>query len=402
MKPVRTLAISLVVLTTASVFGVTVGPEVPVASVGPGITPQVAISRDSSRTILAWDESAGPGQLSRILTHRYESFAGLAATRLGGETFATSSSPRNQKSPALGDGLVAWVEEEPTGSGITGSVWYQALRFWDNQTYAPFGKADKLGDAARDSKLAVSKYHVFHAVVWTGVNGRLMAAERSLIHRIGFDPTPWLVTTDYAINPATDGTWSSADSWPLIAYNAEVPTMPCNGCPPVYVVRATALGGRQPQPAIWLTAPGVSAAGPDVVANEKDSWVFWSMDNDGGTFAIRVKTPGGIAATVGNLKKVHAAELHDASSAPNNEIVMVMEEADRFLFLRLDRDLNLLESVPFHATLAPGSRIRVSADARVRPMLTYTAFNATDGSSRVVYRVIDDAPPAFRKRRTSR
>lgn len=392
------VAAALFSLTSLSVFGVTVGPEVPVAGVGPGMTPHVAISRHASRTILTWDESAGPGQLSRIMTHRQESLPGFGP-RLGAQTFAAFSSPRNQKSPALGSGLVAWVEEDPTGSGIIGSVWYQPLEFWEKQTYAPHGEAEKLGEATRDSKLAVLNYHVFHAIVWTGLDGRLMAAERSLIARIGFDQRPWSVTTDNAINPAVDGT--SGNTWPLIAYNTEVPTLPGQGHPPVYVVRATALGGRQPQPAIYLTAPGSSASAPDVVANESDWWVLWSMDDNGGTFAIRVKTAGGIAATVGNLKKVHAAELHDASSAPNDEIVMVVEEAQRFLFLRLDRDLNVLESVPFQATLAADTRVKVSADSRIAPMLTYTSFNATDGSSRVVYRLVEDAP-SFRKRRSAR
>lgn len=384
-----------------SLLASSVGPEIVVKDVGAGRTPSVALSRDSSRTVLTWDESAGAGQLSRVMLHRHESRPGRGPV-LGPQTFPVASSPHPQKSPTPGNGLVAWVEEEPTGSGIVGSVWYQPLEFWTDQTWAPSGPAGKLGDAVRGTKLAVTHYHVFHAIVWTGLDGRLMAAERSLIARIGFDPSPWQVTTDYAINPATDGWSASIDSRPLVAYNAEVPTPPCSVCVPVYVVRATVLGGRTPQPSIYLTAPGTSALGPDVVATGTDYAVFWSMQS-GGTFGIRVATGSGAPVTNGDLKKIHDGELHDASNAPNNEMVMVVKEGERFLFLRLNRDLKVLESVPFLANLAAGSRMKISADPSTGPMISYAAATGVAGQgSRIVYRLVDDAAPPPRKRRSAR
>lgn len=394
------LGVLALCLMTASLSGSTIGPEVPVEDVGPGTTPAVALSRDFSRTLMTWEESAGAGQLSKVMLHRHESRPGFTPM-LGPQTFPVASSPYAQKSPALGNGLVAWVEEEPTGSGILGSVWYQPLEFWTSQTYAPTGTAEKIGVGVRGTKATVLHYHVFHAIVWTGVDGRLQAAERSLLARIGFDPSPWTVTTDHAVNPAGDGNSPSLGSWPLIAYNAEVPTPPCNACPPVYVVRATVLGGRTPQPSIYLTAPGSSALGPDVVATGTDYAVFWSMES-GGTFGIRVSTGTGGPVTNGDLKKIHDGQLHDASIAPNNEMVMVVEEGERFLFLRLDRGLNVVESVAFLANLAPGARMKISAAPSIGPMISYAAATGVGGQgSRIVYRIVDDSP-LFRKRRSTR
>lgn len=388
-------------LLTVALSGSTVGPEVPVEDAGAGSTPAVALSRDFSRTLMTWDESAGPGQLSKVMLHRHESRPGFTPP-LGPQTFPVASSPYAQKTPALGDGLVAWVEDEPTGSGIIGSIWYQPLEFWQNQTYAPFGQAERLGYGTRGTTVTVLHYHVFHAAVWTGLNGRLEAAERSLLARIGYDPTPWQVTNDLAIHPAGDGQSASASSWPLIAYLNEVPqSPPCSTCPRRYILRATTLGGRVPQPAIYLSAPGISAEPPDVVANGVDNTVFWSMES-GGTFGIRVKTVDNKAEPVGNLKKVHDGQLHDASSAPNNEMVMVVKDGERFLFLRLDRDLNILESVPFTASLAAGARMKISAAPSIGPMISYAAATGVDGQgSRIVYRLVEDAP-SFRKRRSAR
>ena len=123
----------------------------------------------------------------------------------------------------------------------------------------------------------------------------------------------------------------------------------------------------------------------------------------GGTFGIRVGTTTGAPVTNGDLKKIHDGELHDASVAPNNETVMVVEEGERFLFLRLDRGLNVLESVAFLANLAPGARMKISADPSTGPMISYAAATGIDGQgARIVYRLVDDGTPLIRKRRSAR
>jgi len=397
MRTTRSAAIAFALLTNVSLFARGVGPERPVTEpvTHPAAAQQhVAASRDAYRTLLAWEESA-PGQLSRVLVHQYEA----PSWSLGRQTFTVQSSPHHQRTPVFGSSMVAWLEDDP-GSTAT-SVWYQPILVSIGKNYEPYNKAEKVGDAARGTRLHVLNYHVFHTLVWTAPDGRLMAAERSLIARIGFDPTPWYLTTEVAVNPAADGYGPSQNGWPLIAYNAEVPGPPCSGnCERLYSVKATVLGARAPQASILIGGPGSSA--PDVVQTATEYLVFWSMKDDGGTFVQRATTAAGSVIPAGANRRVHDGQLHDASIAPNNEVVMVVEEGERFLFLRLDRDFNVVESIPFHAQLAGDSRMRISSSqGNANPIITYTTVEADGVTPRAVFRLVEDSA-AMPKRRSTR
>ncbi|HEX8410129.1 MAG TPA: hypothetical protein VF883_14800 [Thermoanaerobaculia bacterium] len=390
MQTVRTAALALVLLTNVSLFARTIGREKPVTE-SASAQQHVALSRDQYRTLLAWEETAAPGQLSRVRVHQYEAPFWF----LGRETFSVQSSPRHQRTPVFGESMVAWLEEDPASSAR--SVWYQPIQLAIGKNYQPVGAAQKVGDAARNTPLHVLNYHVFHGLVWTGTDGRLTAAERSLIARIGFDPTPWYATHERAENPAADGDEPSLNGWSLIAYNVGGPDSPCTiRCTRPWLVKATVLGGREPQQSIVISELGASA--PDVVQTATDYLIFWSDVEDGGTFVQRVTTTAGIVVRAGANRKVHDGELHDASIAPNDEVVMVVEEGQRFLFLRLDRDLNVVERIPFTATLAAESRIGVSSRNVPNAMIAYTTLAADGVTPRAVFRVVEDGPGSPKRR----
>lgn len=391
MHTVRTAALALVLLTNVSLFARTLGREIPVTD-SPAAQQHVALTRDSWRTLLGWQETAAPGELSRVLVHQQEA----PSWSLGRATFTVQASPRHQRTPVFGNSMVAWLEEDPASSAT--SVWYQAILVDVGKNYQPIDPAEKVADAARGTRLHVLNYHVFHALVWTGVDGRLMAAERSLVARIGFDPTPWYATNERAENPAADGYDASQNGWPLIAYNVAVPEMPCStDCRNPLLVKATVLGGRAPQQSIFISKPGASA--PDVVQTATGYLIFWSDLADGGTYVQRVTTTAGAVVPIGTNRKIHDGDIHDASSAPNNEVVMVVEEGPaRFTFLRLDRDLEVVERIPFAATLAGESRIRISANDVPRTMIAYTTLAADGVTPRAVFRLVEDGPGSPKRR----
>lgn len=393
MHPARTAALALVLLTNVSLLARTLGREKP-ATDSAAAQQHVALSRDQNRTLLAWEETAAPGALRRVLVHQYEAPSWF----LGRETFTVQASPRHQRTPVFGDSLVAWLEDDPASAGAAASVWYQPIQVAIGKNYQPFGPAEKVADAARDTRLHVLNYHVFHALVWTAIDGRLMAAERSLIARIGFDPTPWYVTSERAINPAADGYEPSLNGWPLIAYNVPVPEMPCSTeCRNPLIVKATVLGGRAPQQSIFIGKGGASA--PDVVRTATGYLVFWSDVEDAQTFVQRVTTTAGTVVPVGAHRQIHDGELHDASIAANNEVVMVVEEGpSRFVFLRLDRNLDVVERIPFTATLAGDSRMRISSEGIPNPMIAYTTLAADGVTPRAVFRLVEDGPGMPKRR----
>lgn len=354
------------------------------------------VSRDQERTLLAWEEIGGPAQLSRVVLHQYE--ANLGGRRAGRATFDVQSSPRHQRRPALGNSLVAWVEEDPSGFPAA-SVWFQALYVGIGENFAPTGKAERVtSEAALGTRLLVLHRHVFHLILWTSKNGHLAAVERSLVARIGYDQSEFFVTDEPAVNPAGDGYSAHIGGPLLVAYNRPEPSehaCPMD-CPPRFSVRATMLLGRSPQKSIAIAPAGASA--PRVVFDGTAYVIFWSMDT-GGTFAQRVSASG---VPIGTPRRIHDGSLHDATLGRGEEHYVVVEHQGRYEVLRLGKDLTRIESIPFHARLAGDALIEISGDRHTLPMLTYATRRENDGaSSRVVFRLIEEHV-AVGKRRSVR
>lgn len=386
-------------------FAGPVGPEIPVDDAGCAATQEnVAISRDSGRTLMAFEESAGQGTPSRVVVHRYESMVGP----WGRATFAVASSAHHQRRPAFGKSLIAWVEEE--SNGATASLWWQALDGYATASgsprqivggaYQPLPPAERVAEVAPGTSLEVLNNHVFHVMVWTAPDGRLKAAMRSLIARIGYDPSPFYVTTERAFNPSAGTPWS--DHPALIAYNYEIPGPPCEGsCTPVYGIRARALYAQFLNPAIEIAPPGASA--PRTVFNGDGSWgseyaIFWSMP-DGGVYARRVMLKEQNVVPLGETRRVGDGAIHDASVGPNREYYLALERDSGLRLLRLDRQLGAIEDAPFTSQRVPGQTVSISGDHQMRPMLAYAAQPAGDCSqSRAVFRAIDLKNPPRKAR----
>lgn len=390
----RFAVLVLFILTTLSSFGLQLGPEIPVTD--SPITDEAwqqnpTVSRDRTRTLLAWEEIGGPEQLSRVVMHQYEALVG---SRQGRETFHLLPSLHHQRRPAFGASMLAWVEEEPNGPGV--SIWFQGLEHVLGRSVGPIGKPARVStDAAPGTRLHVLNRHVFHVILWTARDGRLAAVERSLIARIGYDPSQFFVTSETAVNPSSDG----YTALPLIAYNHPVPpqTCPTDACAPRFSIRATVLHGRTPGAAIDIAPVGASA--PRVVYDptRNEFLVFWSMET-GGTFAQRVTTGGGTPVLIGGPRKVHDGSLHDATIARGGEYALVVEERDRYAVVRLGAELDVIESLPFYTRLAGGALIEISADEATLPMLTYAASADGGASSRVVFRLVEERVGTTKRR----
>lgn len=378
----RSVAVLLSLLATLSIFAAEVGPEVPVTETPAALQQNVVISRHTARTLIAFEEVPSEGQPSRVVLHQYE--ANLVVPR-GRETYALPASAWHQRRPALGSNMIAWVEEDP--SGPTASLWWQALNGYTvGANFSPQGAAERGEDVARGTSIEIVHYHVFHGLVWTAPDGRLKAMERSLIARIGYDPSPWYVTNEPAINPAGAGIWGG--NQPLVAYNYEA-------APGRYGVRATALWGRSPAAPTDIAPAGASA--PRVVYNGLDYVIFWSTEEDA-TWAQRASSSNGQVIRLGEAVKVADGELHDVALGVNRDYNMVVDQGGRFALLRLGKELDVEESTPFQARLLPNERISLGSDQWTTPMLAYGSRTV----SRAVLRTTEQTPSGAKKRRSSR
>jgi hypothetical protein len=327
------------------------------------------------RTLVAFEEAAAEGEPSRVVLHQYE----VPISHRGRETFALQASPRDQRRPVLGHSMVAWVEEEPNGGAA--SLWYQALFGHEVGTsYSPQEPAERIADVAPGTSISIFHSHVFHIIVWTAPDGRLKGVFRSLLARIGYDPSPFYLSDDAAINPATDNFYGDSE---LIAYNH----------PATNTIRATMLWGMAPQPAIDIAPAGASA--PRVINTGKDYIVFWSMQ-DGGTYAQRVGAADGIAFRIGEPRRIHDGTLHDVTRGQTEEYFLTLARGARFAFVRLDADLDVTDDVAFGARLA-GGKISVSTSAAVETMLAYSALR-DDGTSQAVFRLVGEDAAKPRRR----
>ena len=378
----RTIAVLLSLLATLTVIAAEVGPEIPVTETAAALQQNAVISRASSRTLIAFEEIPADGQPSRVVLHQYE--ANLAVSR-GRETFALPASARYQRRPALGPNMIAWVEEDADGGNAT--LWWQALDGYTvGASFRPVGTPERGENVAPGTPLEITNTHVFHILLWTAPDGRLKTMERSLIARIGYDLTPWYATNERAINPSAAGGWGT---WAVtVAYNYEIE-------PGRYGVRATALWGRSPAPAVDIAPAGASA--PRVVYNGIDYVVFWSME-DGATYGQRLSNSQGQVVRLGNAQKVADGVLHDVALGVNRDYNMVVDQGGRFALLRLGKELDVEESTPFQARLLPNERISLGSDQWTTPMLAYGSRTA----SRAVLRTVADVPPGAKKRRSAR
>jgi hypothetical protein len=377
-------ALLLFTLCTFSAFADEIGPEIPVTE---STAPQrnAAISRDSSRTLVAFEETA-PGAPTKVVLHQYEASFPF---QTGRETFALPVSANHQLRPELGPGMVAWMEEALDGSSA--SLWQQPLGgFVAGSNFSPAGPPERLDAAMPGTRFAITHRHVFHVLVWTAPDGRLKAIERSLVARIGYDPSPWYATNEKAINPATpELVWNS--NTPLVAYNYEAG-------PGSYGIRALAIAGRAPSPTVDIAPPGASA--PRVVYSGGSSFVvFWSMD-DGATYAQEVNVLFGVPALMGPRVKVADGVLHDATLTRDMDLYAVVDQGMRYALVRLNGDLDVEETTAFQARVAEGEKISVSSNNWVLPMLAYVSPTGP----RAVLRAVDDGASATakRKRRSSR
>jgi hypothetical protein len=372
-------AAALVVFAAMSVpaFAARIGPEVP-ATDSAGAQRNVVISREISRTLIAFDETAGEGQLSRVVVHQYESNLGIP---LGRATFSVDPSTHHQRRPAFGRNMVAWVEEDPHGPGA--SLWWQGLGGYEiGSNYGPEGSSERVADVARGTRIEVVNTHVFHVILWTAPDGRLMGVYRSLLALIGYDPSPFPVTVEAAMNPSAAEDWNDGV---LIAYNDAASS----------AMRATTLARRGTQQTVDIAPAGASA--PRVVFNGTDFIVFWSMP-DGATYAQRVSAVGGLAVKIGSARRIGDGTLHAASFGADDEYFLAVEREGRFALLRFDRDLDLLEEASFTARLAPGERVSLSSEFRLRPMLAYGARRRGGEVPEAVFRVVDEGVKAQRRR----
>jgi len=399
MRTTNCSALVLSLIATGSAWGLQVGLEIPVKESKCGVSQHnVVISRDSSRTLIAFDESESAAEPSRVVLHQYEANVGVPRGR---ETFALDSSSNDQRRPAFGQNMIAWIEEDANGQS---SLWWQGLsEYTVGTSYRPVTDAERVADVAPETGLTILNTHVFHVMLWTAPDGRLKGAYRSLIARIGYDPNPFYVSNEPALNPSAGVPWSA--TVPLVAYNYEVPQESCTGtCAPQYAIRATVLGGSpgpqtSPQAAIDIAPAGASA--PRVVFNGTDFVVFWSM-KDGGTFAQRVTSAGGAALRIGEPLQIHDGAIHDATVAPNDRYMLAVERGPRRSLLHLDRDLQVVETIPFLARLDAGATVSLSGSSTSFPILAYAAQRTGDcGASQAILRVLDDST-APRKRRSVR
>jgi hypothetical protein len=378
----RALLLPLSFLATLSLFAGEVGPEIPVTETA-GEQRNVVVSSTPDRTLIAFDERAGDGP-ARVVLHQYGVFVGMPSGR---ETFAVGPSAENQRRPALGHTMIAWVDEEPAG-GKAWVTWQMLGRVTSTDDYAPISKPERVEEAAPGTTVSILHRHVFHVLVWTAADGRLKTVERSLIARIGYDPSSWYVTNEEAFHPAAAGvTPTPAD--PIVAYNYEL-------APGRYGIRATAIWGRTPRQPVDIAPAGASE--PRVVWQGTDFVVLWSME-DGGTYAQRVSSMGGVTVKIGGVQKLDEGVLHDAALTPDGQYLVVVDQGMRFAVLRFDRNLALAETTVFHARLPEGERISIDASQWHPPLLAY----ASQTQSRAVLRVLTpETKETGKKRRSSR
>jgi hypothetical protein len=101
---------------------------------------------------------------------------------------------------------------------------------------------------------------------------------------------------------------------------------------------------------------------------------------------------------IGAERLLHPGTLQDVVWL-EGQFFMAVDEGARFAFLRLDADLNVVESVPFHARLAPGESMSIAPSWSGDFVLAYAARNPNEGaSSRAVLRLVGENVASPRRR----
>lgn len=349
-----------------------VGPEIPVVE-APAVQGNVAVDNDGLGLFVAFEEVPAGGGLSRIVLHRYMPLR---------TTEVLPPSSNHQRRPVVTADLLAYVEETPDGTSAS-LLWRELQTLRSGLLMVDVEEVAKVKPG---TAIEVFRAGLFF-IVWTAPEGNLKCVER----KIG--PTAiayWRgvrdVTYEPGVNPAAADSYGGYPG--LIAYNTPGPSGR-------YRIRATtAPGPYSPNPAIDIAPEGASA--PKVVFDGTSFVVFWTMEEEGVTYARRVSTADGKLLPLGEPRKIHDGVLHDATIGPGKEYYLAVDEGVRYAVLRLDRQLALAERTPFYANPADGALLSISADDMPRqPVLTYPDF-----TSRAVLRVVEDQDTPRRRRST--
>lgn len=370
----------LLLLATFPLFADEVGPEIEVTEHA-AVQQNVALSRDSMRTLVAMEEPAAEGQLARVVVHQYQAWSFGRFGAVGRETYVVRPSTRHQRRPAVISDIVAWVEEDSVSGRA--SLWYDG--FADDSRAQPplWNSPNEIAAVKPGTPIHVFQAHWF-GFLWTAPEGNLKGAERVLMLAVGYDKSAFDVTYEPAVNPSTGDPWGLDPR--IVAYNTPGPSGR-------YRIRATTFErDRSKLNEVTLDIAPEGASAPKVVFNGVDYVVFWSMEN-GSTYAQRVSTITGKPRLRGEAVKIHDGALHDATLGPNSEYYLAVHEGVRYALLRLDANLELAERTPFYANPAPGATLSLSGDRFRVPMLAYP-----DVLSRAVVREVEDRDVPRRRR----
>lgn len=379
----RTALLLAVLLSAFTVFAAEVGPEIEVtqsASIPLAAQRNVHLEHSPTATLAAFEELT-PAGVSRIVLHQYR--ANLAVP-LGRETFTAIGTPLvAQHDPHTFGSMLSYQEVDPAAT-YPWLTWEVMSNHRVGSNFAPQGRPERIAEVQPGTRHTVVPAQ-FYLLVWTAPDGRLHAAHRQILTLVGFDMRPFPITSEPAVNPA--GIEQRNISPVFIAYNRPEPSGK-------YSIRAVGVAGYFAQPAIDIAPEGASE--PRVIFHGFEHIVFWSME-DGGTYAQRVRVPpGGMAVKEHPAVRFYSGELHDVTEGPNNEFYAVVDEGWRFVVLRLDSSLNVLEVMPFRASVAAGEKVRISGDRWETPIIAYTA--ETPVGPRAVLRLIEARTPPTKRR----
>jgi hypothetical protein len=363
----------------------------PIITLSVAVTAQQspAAMHNGARTVVAWDENVGAEPVRKVFVQRLDA-NGLP---LDGRGLPVGESPaRHQLRPALAGGIVAWVEVDAFAAGdLRGQVWASVLDF----SGAPVGPPRFIGEAAATSRVAVAAPNgPLQYIVWESAQGKIMAARIAPYARIGYDPTPFAISSG---PNDRDPVVASHSRGFVVAWNREDRNISCiPGCQFPTSIHAAAFTEWGDLVGTYaISAPDASQ--PVLTWNGSEHVLFWTDLPTGEAYAQKLATTGtpiGAARPLGRMQ----IEAADWAPAQNEYRIAFWGFGHESLWIgRLDRDLNLVASTPSLAQLAAPGVVLLDE------LLIYLApYDGTELlSSRVVARRIGEDVPPPRRRATA-
>lgn len=370
-------------IAASQIVATTLADETPVI-ISRSVTWQRSV--DADERVVVWEELVGAEQRRKIFVQPHG---------VTGRGFEVSATLDDQYRPTVGGSLVVWIERPVIGTG-TGTVLARRL----DDSGRPFGEISVLGEAARESSVAIASNGGVALVAWESTSSDIVAARVLGTGRV-IDSSPILIA-DASVRLSDPEIASDGNDF-FVTWRRQGGCI--IECIPPTSVHGVVVGAAGTLLSAQVDLAPMWSGDAAILWNGSDYVFFWQGPPAeertlpaAALFVRRISRGGILRDAVARRAGVNARPLDVVWTGEHYALVSTHSASTLLAVYRLDRDFALVDTAPLGSVVAdtPAALVARGEDT----FLAAWQRRNPDGISRAVIATLTETAPAIRRRST--